>query len=95
MPLPRTQFNKKTVQLSGGEVEVRGLSRSEALSMADYGEDVAGLEKALIAASTDESRDEVEAWYDKASSDDVQAIVDAVLALSGLDGALGKGSPTA
>ena len=92
MGLPRTQGNSRVVKLSGGEVEVRGLSRAEALRMADHKADVQALEIDLIATATGEPVKAVTEWYGETATQDVEALVTAVMELSGMTEASGKGS---
>lgn len=92
MALPRTEHIKETVSLSGGEVEVRGLSRSEALTVAELGDDIQAVEKAVIQYATGTPAKDVDQWYSEAGNDDVEAVVNAVLRLSGMDPESGKGS---
>lgn len=93
MGLPTIQAPTETVTLSdGSKVELRGLSRGEAVRMSKHRQDIAALELALITASTGEPEDEVRSWYDAAPSGDVQVIVEAVMRLSGMDADAGKAS---
>lgn len=90
--LPRTQHQTEEIELSGGPVTVRGLSRAEALRMADHGDNVQALEIDVIATATSTPQKDAASWYEEASSQDVELIVTTVLRLSGMDGDLGKGS---
>jgi hypothetical protein len=92
MTLPRTSLPSKTITLpSGSKLKLRGLSRGEALRMASLGEDASAIETLLIEYAAEVSEDEAKQWHNEAPSGDVQAVVEAVINLSGLDGELGKG----
>lgn len=90
MGLPKVTPPTRTIELSSASITLRGLSRGEAVRMANHGEDVAALEADLISCATDVPMAEAREWHNTAPSADVQKIVEAVISLSGLDGELGK-----
>lgn len=92
MALPAAKIQTEEIELSGGTVTVRGLSRAEALRMAEHGDNVRELEIDVIATATGTPPKDAADWYEEASSQDVEQIVKTVLRLSGMDGELGKGS---
>lgn len=78
MALPPVGYIRKTIELSGGPCEVRGLSYSE-------GQKVKG-EQAVawsIACGTDTPVAEVKAWLNQAPAGDVQKLMEAITELSG------------
>lgn len=84
---------EETILLAGlGEVRVRGLSRSEALSLGAHKDDPRALEQLIVRLGLVEpalSEDEVTAWFASAPAGLVDPIVKAVERLSGL----GEGAP--
>jgi hypothetical protein len=92
MALPTVATKTKKVRLSDGStVTVRGLTRAQALAMAELDEDAAKIEPALLAAGTGSAPEEAQKFYDTAPFADTQKLVEAIMALSGLDGELGNG----
>jgi hypothetical protein len=94
MALPKVELQRGTVDLSDGStVEFRALLRREVLDLADAAKDGAReLEPAMIAVATDTPLEDARAWWEAAPSDAVDALVEAIASLSGMDGKLGKGS---
>lgn len=93
MGLPAIALNSGEVELPGGhKIKIRGLSRSEVLKMASYGDDISALEVEVIATATGEQEDAVREWCAASPSSAVQAVVDGIFELSGMSGDLGKGS---
>lgn len=75
----------------GQTVAIRGLTRAEALRIREAMEDgIDVVEQMTIAAATGTEITEVDAWYATAPQDAVEALVNAIAKLSGLDGEQGK-----
>lgn len=75
----------------GQTVDIRGLTRTEALAIrAAMGDGIDAVEKLTIAAATATDITEVDTWYATAPQDAVEALVNAIAKLSGLDGDAGK-----
>lgn len=100
MGLPTVALPRETLTLPGGQtVEVRGLSRGEAVTLKPLMEAVASdngdgptsgpairsLEVALISRGCDVTEAEAEAWYDAAGTEVVTPMVTRIMALSALD----------
>jgi hypothetical protein len=85
MGLPTVKIPSETIRLSDGQtLEVRGLTRGEALSMQGLAEDVLEVEVHLLAYGTDTPLDEARAWHKDAPASAVEPITSAVARLSGL-----------
>lgn len=86
MPLPTINIPRDTVTLSDGStVEVRGLTRAEAIAIGDVAESgAAAIEAWLVAYGTNTPHADAEAWYDTTPSGDVGLVVDKVQELSKL-----------
>lgn len=82
--LPQIPLARETLDINGAKVEVRALTRAEAVSIQALGKDVAKIECAVIAYATDTPLAEVESWYLTVPSDVVDPIVATVSRLSGL-----------
>ena len=75
----------------GPTVDIRGLTSAEALRIRAAMEDgIDVVEQMTIAAATNTDITEVDAWYAAAPQDAVEALVNAIATLSGLDGEQGK-----
>lgn len=83
MPLPTISLPRDTVDIDGQQIQLRGLSRGEVLSVKT--ETPAEMEVQLLAFGLDMNSEEVKAWYDATPSSAVQKLVEKVMALSGLD----------
>lgn len=85
---------ERVVDLPGvGDVRVRGLSRSEAVSLAAVKDDTAALEQLIIRLGLVDpalSADEVAEWYAAAPAGLTDLIINAVEDLSGLRQGAGK-----
>jgi len=95
MGLPKVERKSETVELPGGSsVDVRGLSRGEALELRELAdaEGIGALEARMIAYATDTPAAEAAEWHRSAPSAVVDALVSAIARASGLDGELGKGT---
>lgn len=87
MALPSSKVKTERVELSGGYVDIRGLSVDEADAvgkLSGAAQNILG-----IAYATGESHDAVKAWYHnpETSASDAVKLAEAVSRLSGLDGA--------
>lgn len=78
-PLPT-----RHVALGDTKVEIRSLSRVEALRVAQLSGDVEAIDNFILAAGTGVTEDEAKAWRARATPDDAAAVVDAICELSGL-----------
>lgn len=80
---------EETICLPGvGDVRVRGLTRSEAVSLSEVKSDTPALERLIVRLGLVQpalSEAEVEAWYESAPSGLTDLIVNAVTRLSGAD----------
>lgn len=85
MSLPRGSLKRTTVALSGGDVEVRGLTLAES----DIVNKAEGTERVVrtISLATGTSPDDVRAWLEDCPAGDAIALLNAVLDASGLSGA--------
>lgn len=84
--LPREDFTFK----DGTILQIRGLSRAEALQLQGLTNDVLAVEILCIKAATGVNEDEAKAWHSATPNDEVERLINAVAKLSGLDGASGK-----
>lgn len=78
---------EEDVKLADGTVRVRGLSRAEAVKVANLQKDIDAAEVFILACALIEpemSEAEVRAWREVAPSGEIDAVADAVLGLSGL-----------
>lgn len=76
------------VDVTGGQVVVRGLTRQQALIVRAAGDDPADQEPVILAYGLVDpalSLDEARAWLDVAMAGDIQRVVQAVAALSGME----------
>lgn len=80
MALPPSKVSTGTVELSGGVVEIRGLTFNEAREM--RGERANAV---AIAYATGCTEDEAQAWIDTALAGDFNELIEAVLKASRLD----------
>lgn len=71
-------------------VDIRGLSRAEALQLRTLGEDVTAIEIHCLVAGTGCTKEEAEAWHAATSSAEVEALINAIARLSGFDPDEGK-----
>jgi hypothetical protein len=76
--LPQGVFPSRTVKVSGGDVQVRGLSYAEGQSV--RGEDAVYI---MIATATSNTVDDVKAWCESVPAGDVMALTTAINELSG------------
>lgn len=81
--IPASVARTQRVDLSGGYVEVRGLSIAEH----EHLQALKGGKQNIqaIAYATGEAYADIESWYDTATAEDVKLITDAIGELSGLD----------
>jgi hypothetical protein len=71
-------------------LEIRGLSRAEAIQVRLLINDPVALEIASIVFATGETKEAVTAWHGTARNDDVEFLVDSIARLSGLSEPEGK-----
>lgn len=91
MSLPVSQVGRKEITLpSGAKVEIRGLSRAEALQARAKLPDVAAMECVAIAAACGVTFEEAVEWQKTARADDGEYLTDEIAELSGLSEAEGK-----
>lgn len=91
MSLPISVCPRETITLpGGGELEIRGLSRGEAIQMRGLMANPQAVEIASIRYATGETEAAVTAWCQEARNDDVEFLVDAIARLSGLSADVGK-----
>lgn len=93
MGLPKIKLPTKEVLLSDGSaVEVRGLTRAEVLELQKIGQEdqskfePASLEKAIEGVTAEEAA----AWIASTPFGDVDAVLQAILDLSGIEGGAEK-----
>lgn len=82
MSLPKGRIDVRKVELSGGEVEVHGLTISQS-RIAGNLEGEASI-AAAISFATGTAKDEVDAWLDDAPAGDVTKLLNAITEVSGL-----------
>jgi hypothetical protein len=78
---------QQDVDLADGTVRVRALSRTEAVHVATFGNDVNAAEVFIITCALIEpqlTEDEVRGWRDVAPTGEIDAVANTVLELSGL-----------
>lgn len=82
MSLPKGVITTRKVELSGGEVEIRGLTMAQARIAGDLD----GVERivASIAFATGTDSPDVEAWLDEAPAGDATKLLNAITEVSGL-----------
>lgn len=83
MALPRSAHVTGKVELSGGWVEVRGLTIDEVRSCMDV-EGKSESDIAWIAAATDQPVDEVRDWWATALAGDIKRLLGAIWETSGM-----------
>lgn len=89
MGLPVIQLPYTSHIFSNGEaIQIRGLSRAEALQIT--GSDPKVIETRTIAFATGTPVEETERWLESTPQQDVRELFDAIIRLSGLDGESGK-----
>jgi hypothetical protein len=89
--LPIRQLPQGEFKFDDGTIlPIRGLSRAEALQLRGLGDDVAAIEILCIRAAANVTEEEATRWHQVAPNADVEALVNEIARLSGLDGATGK-----
>lgn len=91
MALTPGALRKDKVSIGGAEIDIRSLSRSEAVHI--QGMAVEEAERFVIARSTDSSEDEAQAWLDTHDVDEGDELVTAIFTVSAL--VKGKTGPKA
>lgn len=84
--LPREDF----FFADGVTLSIRGLSRAEAIQTRSFGDDVIQIEVFCIASAAGTTEDEARAWHATTSQAEVEALVNAIIKLSGLNPDSGK-----
>lgn len=84
MSLPRVELPREKVSVGGEEIEVRGLTRGEAIRVRNNSADMDRMEIIILACGTDLPEDEIAAWRDSTPAGVVEPIVDVIVRLSGL-----------
>lgn len=93
MSLPRSTVPSGKVALRSGEVvEVKGLTRAQALHVRERyeNEGLMAMERQTLAYAFGVELAELDAWYDQADNNDVDTLSAAIARLSGLDDEAGK-----
>jgi hypothetical protein len=83
MVLPSVPLRTATVDVEGTKVEVRGLSRSEAVDLQKFVPDVDKIDTWVLACGTGVSVEEADEWRKQTPSDTVSLLVDRIGELSG------------
>lgn len=91
--LPEIALPKTMVEVGGQSVEVRGLSRSEAMSLAKFKDDPDAAEDFILSCATGETLADIASWRAATPADAVGELIDAVLTLSGLTEGAQKSHP--
>jgi hypothetical protein len=85
MALPAITLPTGEAVLPGGAtVPIRSLSRAESFGMQKYTDDAEGGDVYILSLGTDTPEADVRKWREATPFDDVQAVVTAILELSGL-----------
>lgn len=92
--LPVYPLPTAIVNVGAARINIRALTRTEAMAIRALGDDLAAIERLMISHGTDRPLEEVEAWYAASSSGLVDPLVDAIARLSGL-GAPEEAAPPA
>ena len=83
---------RDVVPVGDDKVEVRGLSRSEAVQLQGFGGDLDAMETYILSRGAGVSEAEAKEWRDSSRPDAVGVVVDRIIELSALDGDQGKAS---
>lgn len=84
MSLPVVKMPTAVVKIADLDVEVRGLTRAQALRIVTFKDDPDGAEAFVLACGAGVSEAEAQAWRESTPSDDVGLLVDKILEISGL-----------
>lgn len=91
MGLPLIPLPRDTVEVAGEKVEVRGLSRAEALKISTvYEGDLDAAETYLLSVGAEVPFEEAKEWRYAAPAAEVGRLVDRIVELSGLSPEAGK-----
>lgn len=88
MSLPKIPAAREAVDVDGTFIEIRSLTRAEAMRfarMTDDGARGADLEIPVLAAATDTDPDETRAWYENTPTHVIDVVLEAIKRLSRLD----------
>lgn len=89
--LPIRQIPGEEFWFEDGQcLQIRGLSRAEALQLRAHGDDVTAIEIHCLMAGTGCTEEEAVAWHAATSSAEVEALINAIARLSGFDPDEGK-----
>lgn len=89
LPVIQLPWTKHTFK-SGDIIEIRGLSRAEALVIGLLGPDPLAIETHAIAFATDTTLEDAEKWVRSTQSGEVRDLFEVIKELSGLGGKEGK-----
>jgi hypothetical protein len=95
MALPSIALPTKKVKVAGQTIEIRALSRSEAMRLAEFQKDPDEGETFIVSCACGVSMDEAREWRQNSPAKDVGTVVDSILVLSGLVAEDGTDSPKA
>lgn len=84
MSLPVIPLPRETVHLGDEFVEVRGLTRAEAATVQALKDDTDAMEIRVLALGTGVDEAEVRIWRDATPAGAVEAVVNAIVRLSGI-----------
>ena len=84
MTLPAGVLVRKTVTVNGAPVEIRSLSRSEAVALHRYVGDEDGGEIFLIAKGTGCTEEEARVFRETTDVEEAGVLIDGIVVLSGL-----------
>jgi len=82
--LPDLPLPTSTVAVGDAKVEIRGLSRAEALRLPTFEGDLETTENFILACGAEVTEDEARTWRNSVSPDDAGTVIDAICELSGL-----------
>ena len=85
MALPKVSLPTDTVYVDGNKVEVRGLSRAEAMKLPTFAGDMDEAEAYILSVGAGVSIEDAKAWREDSPADAVGIVVDRIVELSGLD----------
>lgn len=84
MSLPDLPLRTDTVVVGDAKVQIRSLSRAEALKVGTFNGDMEAAENWLLACGAGVTEDEAREWRNAVSAEDAGTIIDAICELSGL-----------
>lgn len=84
MSLPDRSLKTDIVVVGDDKVQIRSLSRSEAIRIQGFAGDLDAAENFILACGADVTEDEARAWRANVSAEDGGVVIDAICELSGL-----------